>query len=240
VLSICLERRSRASELSGRRRADGSSTGTCGQHGRPQSRGDGVRCSSCGGGGSWGLGRRGARDKAHGCSGRSASGGDFGGEVYLRDGERSGAVYDSSDGHVGRRRSRSSTGRRCVGWDAGRGSLNAAGGCSGGVVEGVLGTVGDQTRVLGDVLSADTDEVLESLLGLLIGLTPCLDAVDDVLGELGVLAVTVGSGVVLAVLGADLEPGVHASRENTLDVLGRVARRRVAWGGRLGWWWRRR
>jgi hypothetical protein len=85
------------------------------------------------------------------------------------------------------------------------------------------------------VFSANTDEVLQSLLGLFVSLAPCLNTVDDILGELGVLAVTVGGSVVLAVLGADLEPSVHAGRENICNLRRGVGRRWVAWGGCLSW-----
>jgi hypothetical protein len=134
---------------------------------------------------------------------------------------------------------RRSTGHRSVGWHTRRRNLCTTRGRRRGVVKGVLGAVGNETRVLGNVLSADTDEVLKSLLGLLVGLAPCLDAVDDVLGELGVLAVAVSGRVVLAVLGADLEPSVHAGRKNIPNFLGGKGRRWVAWGGCLSWRWRR-
>jgi hypothetical protein len=102
-------------------------------------------------------------------------------------------------------------------------------------LEGVLRAVCDEARVLRNVFSADTDEVLESVLGLLVGVAAGLDTVDDVLGELGVLAVAVSSSVVFAVLGADLKPCVHARRENISDLLRRVARRWVDWVGWLRW-----
>jgi hypothetical protein len=68
--------------------------------------------------------------------------------------------------------------------------------------------VGDETRVLRDVLSADTNEVGESVLGVLV-IGPRGNTVDDRLGEVGVLAVAGSVRVVLAVR-LELEPGVHA------------------------------
>jgi len=63
------------------------------------------------------------------------------------------------------------------------------------------------------MLGADTDKVLKGLLGLLISLAPRHNTVDDVLGELGVLAVAGRVGRILAV-SADLEPSVHALRKD--------------------------
>lgn len=83
------------------------------------------------------------------------------------------------------------------------------------------------------MLGADADEVLERLFDLGVGVAASLHAVDDVLGELGVLAVAVCVGVVFAVFGADLEPRVHAVREDVTDFLGRVGRRRIDWVRRL-------
>jgi hypothetical protein len=172
---------------------------------------------------------------------------NLGSEVHLRDRERRGTVCDSCHGYICRRSTgcgsavyrrntdgRRSTGHRSVDWHTRRRDLRTTCGHSRrSVVEGVLGAVGNETRVLRNVLSANTDKVLKSLLGLLVGLAPCLDAVDDVLGELGVLAVAVGGSVVLAVLGADLEPSVHAGRKNVLNFLGGKGRRWVAWSGCL-------
>lgn len=56
--------------------------------------------------------------------------------------------------------------------------------------------------------SADSEKVLEGLLGLLV-CRPRSHAVDDRLCEVRVLAVAVGISVVLAFRG-DLQPGVHA------------------------------
>jgi hypothetical protein len=61
-----------------------------------------------------------------------------------------------------------------------------------------------------------------------------LDTVDDVLGELGVLAVAVHGRVVLAVLGADLEPGVHAAGEHIANLFGWVAGAGGLCGGGAG------
>jgi hypothetical protein len=80
------------------------------------------------------------------------------------------------------------------------------------------------------MLGTDTDEVLQSLLGLLGCVTTSNDAVNNVLGELCVLAVAVLVGVVLA-LGADLQPGVHASGQDLVNLRGRVGRRWIAGAG---------
>jgi hypothetical protein len=101
------------------------------------------------------------------------------------------------------------------------------------VVESVARAVGDETRVLRNVGSTDTNEVLKCLLCLLVGLAPCLHTVDDVLGEFGVLAVAVDGRVVLAVLGADLKPRVHAAGEHVANLFGWVGRGWVAGAGGL-------
>jgi hypothetical protein len=223
VLGLSLERRRCASELRRRRRTHRSCTS--GLNRRPECRWDGVRHACHRSRRSGRLRGRDARDEADGRGGRGAGGGDFGGEVDLGHGEGGGAVDDGCDGCVG-----------CVGHvgHGGRGGrsgcagrLSAAcggcGRCRGHVIEGVFGAVVDYAGVLGNVLGADADEILECGFGLFVGLTPCLDAVDDVLGELGVLAVAVSSRVVLAVFSADLQPGVHASWQNLSNLLGREA-----------------
>jgi hypothetical protein len=78
------------------------------------------------------------------------------------------------------------------------------------------------------VLSADTDEVLKRLAGLLVGAAPSRNAFNDLLSEVLVLAVAGSIGVVLAAT-RNLEPGVHALRENI-----RGADRWVTGAGRLG------
>jgi hypothetical protein len=63
------------------------------------------------------------------------------------------------------------------------------------------------------MLGANTNKVLKGLLGLLIGLAPRDNTVDDVLGKLVVLAVAGSVRGILAVC-ADLEPSVHALRKD--------------------------
>jgi len=168
--------------------------------------------------------------------------------VHGWDGERAGAICDGGDGVTcrrcgcGRRRrvggrcssrasgdadnSRSSGGGRGIRCAGNARSLR----CRGSIVKGVLGAVGDNGRVLRHMLGTNTDEVLQSLLCLLRCVATSDDAVNHVLSKLCVLAVAVLVGVVLA-LGADLQPGVHASRQNLVNLRGRVGRRWVAGAG---------
>jgi hypothetical protein len=90
----------------------------------------------------------------------------------------------------------------------------------------------DDAGVLGNVVSADTNEVLESLGGVVVVGATSRDTVNDVLGELRLDTVALRVSVVLATLGADLEPRVHALRNNVRDH--RDVNRRVARAGRRG------
>jgi hypothetical protein len=213
MLGLGLEGRGGARELRWRRRANRSCTSR--QERWPQSRGDGVRRSSrCG----WSLRGCNAGHEANRCSRSGPSDHRLGGEVHLRDGKRSGTVHNRGDRHAG---GWGAAGRRRV--DRRTCGAHTTSGRSRSIVKGVVGAVSNEARVLGNVLRADAHEVLELLLGLLVRVTSCLYAVDDVLGELGVLAVAVRGSVVLAVLRAYLQPCVHAGGENLSNGWGRVA-----------------
>lgn len=68
---------------------------------------------------------------------------------------------------------------------------------------------GDDAWVLGHVSAAYSGEVGKRALDLFLGGAPCLDATDDLLGEVGVRAEAAGVAVRLA-LRHEGEPGVDA------------------------------
>lgn len=143
------------------------------------------------------------------------------------DGGLVGNLGDGASGRSATRGSRSDSGSRARWGTSGSGWAR-------GVEGNVGGAVGDKTRVLGHLRSTDSDQVLESLLSLLVVLGPRGNALNYILGEVGVLAVAVGVGVVLAV-GLNLEPCVQALGETLRrSVTGDLRLRRAGRNGELG------
>jgi len=102
---------------------------------------------------------------------------------------------------------RSSDGRADVG-SRGGGRDSRGGSRSRGSDAGARGDSSDQSTVVGDISSADTDEVRSSLRGLAAVRAPSTNALHDVRDESLVLAVAAGVGVVGALGG--VHPGVQA------------------------------
>jgi hypothetical protein len=104
----------------------------------------------------------------------------------------------------------------------GDGGINNDGGVDGGGDDGSAGdsdargdrlTTSDDGRVLRDLRSADTLESLDSLGNDVVGLTVGVDALVDLVDQIGVLAVALLVKAVLA-LAEDGNPGVQAARDN--------------------------
>lgn len=72
--------------------------------------------------------------------------------------------------------------------------------------------VGDQTRVLWNLSSADTDEISQCLLDLRFISTMSGDTLHDVLGEVSLCAVTLMVAVILAASLTD--PGIQTLRNH--------------------------
>lgn len=202
ALDLDVERRGSAGELrrSGRKARCASRDGDGGE-----ARGEGVGSSGRRGGDGRGRTRN---QLDRGGRGDARSGRGLGREDDLRDRVRGRAVGDGGARNRGSGRRRG--GRRSC--RPSRGSRSSRS-CGRGRVDGNVGrAVGDDSRVLGDVARADADEVLESLLSLLLAAIGG-HAVDYVLGEVNDGAVACRVGVILA-LRVDLEPAVQALGED--------------------------
>lgn len=133
-------------------------------------------------------------------------------------------------GRVGDGSTGSSGGRgdsRCGDTSAGSGTAGTARN-NGGYKGDGGGNGSHDTRVSGDPSSANTSEVGQSILDLLLGGTPGLDTRDDLVGEVLVRAEALGI-TVGGTLGNNAKPGVDALRHNV-----RARRSRHRAGDRRG------